>query len=219
MATKGERSRDHILSAAKQIVMSKGFSGTSIDDILAAAGVSKGAFFHHFKSKAHLAEALVRWHAAQDLQMFRTLAAEAEAQHDDPMDQMMMFLAQFEDYIGNPDEPSRGCMYAVYTYENMQFSEEVTDFVADVLRQWTAIYIRKFQEVLDLYDPAQPVTARELAEMIVSIIEGGLVLQRAYGNTRVTARQSAHFRNYLGLLFPQAGGGYVNSDTELLTAQ
>ena len=203
MATKGERSRDHILTAAKQVVMSKGFSGASIDDILAAAGVSKGAFFHHFKSKAHLAEALMRWHAAQDLQMFRTLAAEAEARHDDPIDQMMMFLERFEDYISNPDQPSRGCMYAVYTYENMQFSQEVTDFIADVLRQWTAIYIRKFQEILDLHDPARPVTARQLAEMIVSIIEGGLVLQRAYGNVRVTARQSAHFRTYLDLLFPR----------------
>lgn len=55
--------------------------------------------------------------------------------------------------------------------------------------------------MLDRYDPALPVTARQLAEMMVSIIEGGLVLQRAYGDVRMTARQSEQFRNYLGLLF------------------
>jgi TetR/AcrR family transcriptional repressor of nem operon len=204
MSAKGERSREHILATARQLVMGKGFAGTAIDDILGAAGVSKGAFFHHFKSKAHLASELVRWHAANDLKMFRTLAAEAEARHDDPYDQLMTFLEEFEAYISNPTEPSRGCMYAVYTYEDNQFDPEVQEFVADVLREWTAIYIRKFQEVLDRYEPAQPVTARQLAEMIVSMIEGGLVLQRAYRNVNVTARQSEHFRSYLKLLFPNA---------------
>lgn len=184
--------------------MQKGFAGTSIDDVLGEARVSKGAFFHHFKSKAHLASELVRWHASSDIRMFRTLAAETEARHDDPMDQLMMFLERFESYIGNPDQPSRGCMYAVYTYEDSQFDPEVQEFVAGVLREWTSIYIRKFQEVLDRYEPVQRVTARELAEMIVSIIEGGLVLQRAYGNVNVTARQSALFRSYLRLLFPGA---------------
>ena len=81
-------------------------------------------------------------------------------------------------------------MYAVYTYESMQFEPAVRDFVADTLRQWTSIYVRKFQEVIDRYPPAMPVTARQLAEMIVSIIEGGLVLQRAYGDVRHDRRVS-----------------------------
>jgi hypothetical protein len=37
--------------------------------------------------------------------------------------------------------------------------------------------------------------------MIVAVVEGGLVLQRAYGDARLTARQSEQFRNYLELLF------------------
>jgi len=37
--------------------------------------------------------------------------------------------------------------------------------------------------------------------MIVSIVEGGLVLQRAYDDIRITSRQSEQFRNYLSLLF------------------
>ena len=73
--------------------------------------------------------------------------------------------------------------------------------MSDTLRRWTSIYVRKFQQVLDRYEPALPVTARQLAEMIVSIIEGGLVLQRAHGDTDTTRRQSEQFRNYLTLLF------------------
>jgi len=114
---------------------------------------------------------------------------------------MLIFIELFEVYISNSDDPAPGCMYAVYTYESRQFDPDVLDFVSDTLRQWTAIYVRKFQDVMDKYDPALDVTARQLAEMIVSVIEGGLVLQRAHGDTDTTRRQSIQFRNYLRLLF------------------
>ena len=201
MARRSANSRDRILDAAQGLVMSQGFAGTSIDDILKQAQLTKGAFFHYFKGKADLAFALVERHSKKDLTMFEDLAARSEAESSDPLKQVLLFLEYFEDYISNSVDPSPGCMYAVYTYESMQFEPAVRDFVADILRQWTSIYVRKFQEVLDRYEPAIPVTARQLAEMIVSIVEGGLVLQRAYGDVRVTSRQSEQFRNYLTLLF------------------
>jgi TetR/AcrR family transcriptional repressor of nem operon len=201
LTKKSENTRDRILKAAESLIMAKGFAGTSIDDILKSAGLTKGAFFHHFKGKADLARELVEWHARKDLEMFGSFSAQAEAQSDDPLEQIFIFLKTFENVVSNMDDPTPGCMYAVYTYESMQFEPSIRDFVADVLRQWTLIYVRKFQEVLDRYKPALPVTARQLAEMIVAIIEGGLVLQRAYGEARLTARQSEQFRNYLKLLF------------------
>lgn len=201
MARRGEDTRNRILEAASSLVMANGFAGSSIDEILKVAGLTKGAFFHYFKGKAELARELVEWHARQDLGMFESFLKEAEAKSDDPLEQATLFLKAFEDFISQSDDPSPGCMYAVYTYESMQFEPSVRDFVSDILRQWTSMYVRKFQEVIDRYPPALPVTARQLAEMIVSIIEGGLVLQRAHGDLRVTARQSEQFRNYLELLF------------------
>jgi TetR/AcrR family transcriptional repressor of nem operon len=201
MASKGELTRAKILDAAKALVMAKGFAGTSIDDILKSAELTKGAFFHHFKGKADLARELVERYALKDLAMFEDMLARAEAESDDPLAQMLDFLIQFEVYISDSDDPAPGCMYAVYTYESMQFDASVRDFVADTLRRWTSIYVRKFQEVIDAYPPALPVTARQLAELTVSVVEGGLVLQRAYGDVTVTCRQSAQLRNYLKLLF------------------
>ncbi len=204
MSRKGEIAKENILTASKALVMRKGFAGTSVDDILREAGVSKGAFFHHFKSKADLTEQLMRWYAAKDIAMFREFMAKAEAVHEDPMDQLMHCLTEFETYLSDPDNPPRGCMYALYTYEDDHFENNLKDFVADTLQTWTAMYIRKFQEVIDRYPPARPVTARQLAEMFIAVIEGGLILQRAYGREGLTTRQSRQFRDYLGLLFSSA---------------
>jgi TetR/AcrR family transcriptional repressor of nem operon len=202
MAKKAEATRERLLAATKKLVMSKGFAGTSIDDVLNATELTKGAFFYHFKSKADLADQLMRWYAEADMKMFRTFMAQAEAKHDDPLDQLIQFLTDFETYLSDPENPPRGCMYALYTYEDDHFENDVKGFVAETLQTWTAMYIRKFQEVIDRHPPARPVTAKRLAEMIVSVIEGGLILERAYGNPGMTARQSEQFREYLDLLFP-----------------
>ena len=70
MASKAEATRERLLQAAKKLVMSKGFAGMSIDDVLKETGLTKGAFFHHFKSKADMADQLMRWYADSDMKMF-----------------------------------------------------------------------------------------------------------------------------------------------------
>ncbi|WP_171060903.1 TetR/AcrR family transcriptional regulator [Poseidonocella sp. HB161398] len=203
MSRKGEQSRERILAAAKELALRKGFAGMSVDDILAAAGVSKGAFFHHFRSRADLAAQLIRWYAEADIRMLRTLVAEAEAAQDGAMAQLLQILGAFEAQLRDPGTAPRGCMYALYSYEEEQFDEEVRALVAEAFRAWTALFIRKFQEMIDAQPPARPVTAKALAEMFVSVIEGGLILQRAHGIPGLAARQSAQFRGYLELLFPR----------------
>ena len=49
--------------------------------------------------------------------------------------------------------------------------------------------------------PRIDVTAKDLAESIVSILEGAFILSRAYGDSMLTTRQSRLFRSYLKLLF------------------
>jgi TetR/AcrR family transcriptional repressor of nem operon len=213
VSQKSENTRDRIIAAAEGLIMAQGFAGTSIDDILKSASLTKGAFFHHFKGKSDLARVLVERHAHRDIAMFEDFAARAEKISDDPLEQTFLFLEAFEEMVSGLGEQPPGCIYAVYTYESMQFEPSIRDFVADTLRQWTSIYVRKFHDVLDRYEPALPVTARQLGEMVVSVVEGGFVLARAYGDGHLTARQSKQFRNYLELLF----GGRPSKKAEKTT--
>jgi TetR/AcrR family transcriptional regulator, transcriptional repressor for nem operon len=51
--------KQRILEAARMLLSSHGCQGTTIDDIITAAGVTKGAFYHYFKSKEHLCEVII----------------------------------------------------------------------------------------------------------------------------------------------------------------
>lgn len=59
MSRKTTDTKDRILDTAANLFSSHGFDGTSIDDILKAIGITKGAFYHYFNSKAHLCEAVL----------------------------------------------------------------------------------------------------------------------------------------------------------------
>lgn len=203
MTDKGEQTRERILATAEPMILRQGFAGTSLDEILKATRLTKGAFFHHFKGKGDLARALVERYARNDYELFARFASEAEAASDDPLRQTMLFLKSFEDFIEGLAQPVGGCVFAAYTYESLQFDASIHAFIAHSLRRWTALYEKKFEAVLARYRPARPVTARDLADMIVAIVEGGFILTRSYNDATLVARQSRQFRQYLELLFAQ----------------
>ena len=201
MAIKGEQTRERILAAAEPLVLTKGFAGTSLGDILAAAGLAKGAFFHHFKGKNDLARALVERYARNDYELFERFARQAETLSDDPLERTFIFLRLFEDYIRELPAPPTGCVFAAYTYESLQFDPSITAFIADSFRRWSGLFEAQFEAVLARHRPRRAITAGELAEMIMAIIEGGFILSRSYQDALLVARQSKQFRLFLELLF------------------
>jgi TetR/AcrR family transcriptional repressor of nem operon len=82
-------SKNKLLDAAMHIIRSKGYSATTVDDICHHAGVTKGSFFHHFKSKEELALA-----AAQHFSdMADSLFASAPYRHaQDPLERVLGYV-------------------------------------------------------------------------------------------------------------------------------
>jgi AcrR family transcriptional regulator len=76
MQTRSEETRMNILSVAQGLFAQKGYEATGIMDICDAAGVSKGAFYHHFPSKQAIFMALLEdWLAQLDMLMQAAMAA------------------------------------------------------------------------------------------------------------------------------------------------
>src|ERR1700756_5654461 len=87
-ASGGARSK--LLNAAISIIRKKGYAATSVDELCARAGVTKGAFFHHFQSKDALAVAAAHHWSELSSALF---ASAPYHRFDDPLDRVLGYLA------------------------------------------------------------------------------------------------------------------------------
>lgn len=75
MTRKGEQTRERILSRATQLVLGQGFGATSVNDLVEAAGVSRGSLYFHFPDKDDLGVAVLERAREQFLALIRKLLA------------------------------------------------------------------------------------------------------------------------------------------------
>ncbi|MDA0207771.1 MAG: TetR/AcrR family transcriptional regulator, partial [Acidobacteria bacterium] len=116
MATRGEATKERILAAAEQLVFERGYSGTSLDEIIDQVGLTKGAFFYHFKSKADLAQGIIERFSRREQALFEQWAERASALADDPLQDILLLFKFFEEFVDGIEDPLPGCMFASYAY-------------------------------------------------------------------------------------------------------
>lgn len=83
--TKGEQTRERIMDIAQDAVLHKGFASTSIEEIIAEAGITKSGFFYHFRDKNDLAKALLRRYTDNEWRVFDQLFKKADELSEDPL--------------------------------------------------------------------------------------------------------------------------------------
>src|SRR5471030_2226070 len=81
--------RTRLLDAARDVIRAKGYSATTVDDICARAGVTKGGFFHHFESKQRLGVAAVERFEAMAAEIF---ASAPYSQNPDPRERVLGYV-------------------------------------------------------------------------------------------------------------------------------
>lgn len=203
MPRNGEATRNRILEVATRLILERGFAGTTIDDVIAQAGLTKGAFFYHFDSKDHLARAVIDRFAATDRAALDRALAAAEAASPDPLEQVLHVVRAFEADFARLTDPHPGCLFATYVYEAQLLDPASLDVVAAAARAWRERLGAKLRAAARLHPPAVDVDPDSLADAFSSVLEGAFLLSRLERRPGAVADQLAHYRRYLELLFPK----------------
>lgn len=193
------------MDTAQDLILQQGFAGTSIDEIIKRAGITKGAFFYHFKTKSQLALALVERYAAADAEHLERTLDRAERLSRDPLQQVLTFVGLLKEEADALTEPFAGCLYASYCHEAQLFDEQTLGVIRFSVRHWRARFGGKLQAALDQHPPRLPATAEQLSGMILALFEGSFVLTRILAEPQFIAEQLGQYRSYLELLFAPEG--------------
>jgi TetR/AcrR family transcriptional repressor of nem operon len=195
-----EDARERILRAAEQLVMERGFSATTLDAILERAGASKGAFFHHFSSKADLGRVLVERYARADGELLVHLMEVAESRTSDPAGQLIEFLKAFEEGIEDLSLQQPGCLFVSFIYEQFPGQEETRELILHDVLFWRERILAKLRLATSDRPPSVPVDLESLADQVFTTLEGGFILARATGDPLKLRDQLRHLRAYFTLL-------------------
>ena len=201
MPRDGTATRAAIMDAAQGLILERGFAGTSVDDVLGLAGVTKGAFFHHFRSKQDLAHALMQRYAALDLGHLEGKMQRAEALSTDPLQQLLVFIGLFREEAADLTQPDAGCLMASYCYEAGLFQAEILEIISANMLTWRDRLTAKLKEIADRYPPRRDVHLPSLADQITVVFEGAYILSRIVADPAVAVQQLQHHRTYVELLF------------------
>jgi TetR/AcrR family transcriptional repressor of nem operon len=197
----GAETRERILDEAQKLILDRGLAATSIDQVLTAAGTSKGAFFHHFPSKSHLARAIVERYAAADVAFLAEFMARAEAASDDPAEQLVTFVRSFEEAADELVSQQPSCLYVSYIYDRQLFDDGTNDVIADALLTYRRRLAEKITAAAELRPPATAVDPIALADHITATFEGAFVLARALDDPTIMRSQLGLVRRLVALVF------------------
>lgn len=201
MATKGETTKDNILNIAQSLMLQKGFSGTSLDEIIAAANITKGGFFYHFDSKNDLAKHMMLKYKHDDEVFFNGLFDRANELSEDPLQQMLIFLKLLAEAMGNLSDVHPGCLVATFTSANQQLNDEVRSVTADCTLSWRHLFASHLEKINRIYPMKIETTSNDLSDTLSTMIEGGIIMSRTLSEQRILVQQILQYRNYLRLLY------------------
>ena len=198
---KGEATRERILEIAEASVLAKGFGATSIDEVIAEAGLTKSGFFYHFKDKNALAREMVSRYVATNDRLFDEIFARGHQLSDDPLQAFLISLKLLAETMGDLPNGHPGCLIASICYQERLFDREVRELMAQSVRGWNA----RFRNILDgialVHPPREPVDLDDLADMLSCVIDGGIIMSKSLNDQSRLERQILLYRSCIKLMF------------------
>ncbi len=190
-----------ILDVAEKAVLEKGFEATSIEEIVAALDISRSGFFYHFKDKNELARAMIERYIKTENELYDDLFARARELDDDPLHSMLIGLKLLAELLDDIPNGHPGCIIAATAYQDRLFDKGVRELNRQAILGWRKRFRNMFEDIAEKYPPKVDTDLDALGDMVSSVAEGGLILQRALGENNTVAKQIMQLRQYIQLLF------------------
>ena len=194
-------SKTKILDAALHVIRAKGYEATRIEDVCEAAGLTKGSFFHHFKSKEDLALAAVEYWEEMTGAFF---ASAPYHQPADPLDRVLAYV-DFRKSILQGGLPDFTCLAGTMVQETYDTHPAIREACNRSIGDHAATLVPDIEEAMRQHGVHGDWTAESLALYTQAAIQGAFILAKAKHEPQIAAACIDHLRRYIELLFNRPG--------------
>lgn len=189
--------REKLLDAALRLIRQRGYGATSIDALCADVGVTKGAFFHHFKSKEALGVAAAAYWSQTTDQLF---AGAPYHDHSDPLDRVLAYIDFRTELLDGPLEAIT-CLVGTMVQESYQSSDAIRAACNASISGHAATLEADIAEAAEKYGIVDNVQPASLALHTQAVLQGAFILAKAKGDSSIARESTAHLKRYIEMLF------------------
>jgi len=195
-----EDTRNRILQTAFEEIHKNGFQGSSINQIVEEAGITKGALFHHFKSKKELGYAVIDEiiHGMIKEEFIDTLNDSS----DPIQDLKNLILTNRKQAWEDPSHLCNGCPLNNLAQEMSPLDEGFRTRIEGVFTEWRACFAKAFKNGIKAGTVAPTVSPESTAAFLVSAFEGIVGTAKSAQNRDVLNHSVDGFISYLDSLRP-----------------
>jgi TetR/AcrR family transcriptional regulator, transcriptional repressor for nem operon len=191
--------KERILAAAKDLFLSQGYTGTTVDAICEKAQLTKGSFYYFFNSKEDLGLAVVQWTVARGQEL---LTNGRYTEISESIDRAFAFLEHLEKCA--PQLWSGGCLLGTFASELAESNSRVQKAVSTMFQAVADHLAQELQPIAARANRGRKMRASELADTLLGTIEGSIILAKAHRDPTRLARAIRRFRAAMGELIGQA---------------
>ncbi len=186
-----------LLDASLQLMLAKGYHATTVDEICEVAKVTKGSYFHYFKSKEDAAKETLTYFGRLQQGMLQNAGIEQE---QDSWTRLQKFLDFYVLVSRNPDLP-KSCLAST-------FAQELAEDYPELRMMCEANFGMNAQPLIAIitdckqdYMPQAVFDPATVAEYFISLYQGSLILAKAKQDPTIIATNVEQFRAYTQMLF------------------
>ncbi|MEO5769803.1 MAG: TetR/AcrR family transcriptional regulator [Polyangia bacterium] len=189
--------KDKLLDASLSLIREQGFAATTVDDLCGRAGVTKGAFFHHFASKDALGVAAVEHWSRTTGALFRGA----------PYHEVSDGLGRVRAYLALRKSLIRGgladftCVAGTLVQETYASHPTIRAACADSIFGHAGTLVEDFAAAIAERGIEGDFTPESLAAHTQCVLQGAFILAKARGDARIAVESIEHLERYVALLF------------------
>ncbi len=185
--------KEKLLDAAQRLMLAKGFVATTVDEICDEASLTKGSFFHYFKSKDHLGQAVLDRFVSTKQQ---AIQKGPFLKMRDPLQRVYGYLDFLIEMSKSPAAPP-SCLLGNFAQELSNTHPKIRTQCATYFAKWAEQFKRDLDEAKKQYAPHTPIDTRSLAEHFIAVLEGALILAKAKQEREPIEEHLQHFKRYV----------------------
>lgn len=186
-----------LVDAARELMLAKGYTATSVDDICTAAGVTKGSFFHYFTDKEHLGRVAAERFYADRVTLFEKAPLHEET---DPLDRVLGFI-DFLIQVARSPRGVKDCLLGNFVQELSTTHPGIRDVCASCFDDQAERFKQMLDEAKTRYAPRARWSTESVASHLIAVLQGGIILAKARQDRGAVAENLGHFREYVRQLF------------------